>query len=191
MGAAGLSRRHFARRFSAVVQLLDPPSSRATAASEGGSASLAELLVTVSDLAHLPLRQDLTITGSVNQRGQAQAVGGVRYKVGGVLPHLCGGRRAHWRARGGRAGGVRDDLVLSDEVAEAVASGTFHIWSVVTARRGDRTLHRRAGRRTRCGGPVPGGLRLWPRDGPALSVRSHLDRARPRLGVVVARRHAI
>lgn len=99
---------------------------------EGDSASLAELLAVLSDLAGLPLRQGLAITGSVNQRGQAQAIGGVQHKVEGFF-RTCR-----------EAGGPNGDqgvvipaanlvhLVLRDEVVEAVEAGSFHIWSVDT-----------------------------------------------------------
>jgi predicted ATP-dependent protease len=99
---------------------------------EGDSASIAELLAIVSDLSGLPLRQDLAVTGSVNQRGQTQAVGGVHYKVEGFFRSCV--------ETGGLAGsqGVvlpranEANLVLRDEVAEAVADGRFHLWSVRT-----------------------------------------------------------
>lgn len=97
---------------------------------EGDSASLAELVAVLSDLARLPVRQDVAITGSVNQVGRAQAVGGVRWKVEGFF-RVCAARP------GGLTGtqGVivpetnRVNLVLHDEVAEAVAAGRFHLWS--------------------------------------------------------------
>ena len=128
----GFLAGHFARRFPLSFNC-SITFEQSYGGVEGDSASLAELLVTVSDLAHLPLRQDLAITGSVNQRGQAQAVGGVRYKVEGFF-RTC-------TEAGGLTGeqGVavpascEDDLVLSDEVAEAIANGTFHMWSVATA----------------------------------------------------------
>ncbi len=99
---------------------------------EGDSASLAELLCILSDLANLPLRQNLGITGSVNQRGEAQAVGGIRHKIEGFF-RTC-------RELGGLSGeqGVvipvanEPHLVLRDELAEAVAAGRFHVWSVST-----------------------------------------------------------
>jgi predicted ATP-dependent protease len=97
---------------------------------EGDSASLAELLAILSDLAGAPLRQDLAITGSVNQRGDAQPVGGVRHKVEGFF-RAC-------LARGGLTGsqGVvvpstnERNLILADDVVEAVRAGRFHVWSV-------------------------------------------------------------
>ena len=97
---------------------------------EGDSASLAELLAILSDLAHLPLRQDLAITGSVNQRGQSQAVGGVMHKIEGFY-RAC----AEAGALSGTQGVVlpaanETHVILRDELADAVADGQFHVWSV-------------------------------------------------------------
>jgi predicted ATP-dependent protease len=100
---------------------------------EGDSASLAELIAVLSDLSRLPVRQDVAITGSVNQAGLAQAIGGARWKIEGFY-------RVCKAAPGGLTGaqGVilpasnRLNLVLHDEVADAVAAGRFHIWSVRT-----------------------------------------------------------
>ncbi len=98
---------------------------------EGDSASLAELLAVLSELADVPLRQDLAITGSVNQRGQSQAIGGVHHKVEGFF-------RTCQQAGGANGQGVvipaanEVNLVLRDEVVDAVEAGEFHIWSVDT-----------------------------------------------------------
>jgi len=100
---------------------------------EGDSASMAELVATLSDLAQLPIRQDLAITGSVNQAGIAQAIGGAHWKIEGFF-RTCAAKP------GGLTGtqGVvvpesnRVHLVLNDEVAKAVEAGRFHLWSVAT-----------------------------------------------------------
>ena len=96
---------------------------------EGDSASLAELCVLLSAIAGVPLRQDVAVTGSVNQHGQVQPVGGVTEKIEGFFD-LC-------RARGlsGTQGVLipsanRPHLMLRDDVVEAVRSGQFHIWTV-------------------------------------------------------------
>lgn len=101
---------------------------------EGDSASLAELVAIISDLSGLPVRQDLAITGSVNQRGVAQAVGGVHLKVEGFFK-TC-------QKLGGLTGsqGVVlpssnvPSLVVSQEVEDAVRDGRFHLHSVDTIR---------------------------------------------------------
>ncbi|MGE0255866.1 MAG: Lon protease family protein [Alphaproteobacteria bacterium] len=100
---------------------------------EGDSATLAEALAVLSDLAGVPLRQDLAVTGSANQRGQVQAIGGLSDKIEGFF-------RTCAEATGGLTGtqGVvfpaanERHLILRDEVARAVAEGRFHLWSVAT-----------------------------------------------------------
>ena len=96
---------------------------------DGDSASSTELYCILSSLAELPIRQDLAVTGSVNQKGEIQAIGGVTYKIEGFFD-LC-------RKRGltGEQGviipvaNVRE-LVRKDEVVEAVKCGTFHIYPI-------------------------------------------------------------
>jgi len=100
---------------------------------EGDSASMAELVAVLSDLAQLPIRQDLAITGSVNQEGVSQPIGGAHWKIEGFY-RVCAAKP------GGLTGtqGVivpetnRVSLVLHDEVAAAIAAGRFHLWSVGT-----------------------------------------------------------
>jgi predicted ATP-dependent protease len=94
---------------------------------DGDSASLAELCVLLSAMADAPLRQDIAVTGSVNQHGQVQPVGGVTQKIEGFFD-LC-------RARGltGSQGVLipaanRRHLMLRDDVVEAATAGLFHIW---------------------------------------------------------------
>ena len=103
---------------------------------EGDSASLAELLALLSALAGVPLRQEVAVTGSVNQHGWVQAVGGLNEKLEGFFD-VC-------RANGltGTQGVLiparnRRHLMLRDDVVEAVRDGQFHIW---TAERVDDAL---------------------------------------------------
>jgi predicted ATP-dependent protease len=95
---------------------------------EGDSASVAELIVLISALADIPLRQDLAITGSLNQQGQVQAIGGVNEKIEGFFD-IC-------KARGltGTQGVVIPSanevhLMLRQDVLEASAAGQFHVYS--------------------------------------------------------------
>ena len=102
---------------------------------EGDSASSAELYVLLSALADAPLRQSLAVTGSVNQHGDVQAVGGVNEKIEGFFD-LC-------RARGLRGDqGVLipepnvKNLMLRAEVVDAVRRGSFHVYAVATVDEG-------------------------------------------------------
>jgi hypothetical protein len=98
---------------------------------EGDSASIAELMAILSSLSQIPLRQDIAITGSMNQMGMAQAIGGVNEKIEGFYT-TC--------KRQGLTGtqGViipetnRLELVLLPEIAQAVADEKFHIWTIKT-----------------------------------------------------------
>jgi predicted ATP-dependent protease len=106
---------------------------------EGDSASSAELYCLLSALANVPLRQDIAVTGSVNQHGEVQAVGGVNEKVEGFFD-VC-------RAEGltGTQGvciprsNVRH-LVLRHDVIDAVREGKFHVWAVDTIDEGIELL---------------------------------------------------
>lgn len=98
---------------------------------EGDSASCAELCALLSALADVPIAQSLAITGSVNQRGEVQAIGGANQKIEGFFD-IC-------RSRGltGSQGVLIPranvkHLMLRKEVREAVASGQFHVYAVDT-----------------------------------------------------------
>lgn len=100
---------------------------------EGDSASLAQLLALLSSLASVPLHQYLAITGSVNQKGEVQAVSAVNEKIEGFF-RLCRARRLT-----GRQGVVLPhancgDLMLDREVVEAVGRSDFHVYPVSTLR---------------------------------------------------------
>jgi len=98
---------------------------------DGDSASLGELIALISALTDLPARQDLAITGSINQYGEVQAVGGVNEKIEGFFK-LC-------KVRGltGTQGVViprsnQINLMLDKSVIQAVDNGDFHIYTVAT-----------------------------------------------------------
>ncbi len=98
---------------------------------EGDSASLAELCALLSALADVPIRQSLAITGSINQFGGVQAIGGVNEKIEGFFD-LC-------VARGltGEQGVVIPTacirhLMLREDVVEAVTAGRFAVYAVAT-----------------------------------------------------------
>lgn len=96
---------------------------------EGDSASSTELFALLSNLARVPLRQDIAVTGSVNQWGQIQAVGGVNEKIEGFFD-VC--RVIGLNSRQGvciPASNVRN-LVLRHDVRQAVADGQFHVYPI-------------------------------------------------------------
>ncbi len=98
---------------------------------EGDSASAAELLALLSALAELPLKQSLAVTGSVNQHGEIQAIGGVNEKIEGFFD-LC--QRRGLNGEQGvliPAANVKH-LMLKREVIAAVADGRFHVYPVAT-----------------------------------------------------------
>jgi predicted ATP-dependent protease len=95
----------------------------------GDSASSTELYVLLSALSGEPIKQGIAVTGSVNQKGEVQAIGGVNHKIEGFFD-IC-------KARGltGEQGVMipkanLQHLMLRRQVVEAVKAGEFHIWAV-------------------------------------------------------------
>jgi predicted ATP-dependent protease len=106
---------------------------------EGDSASSTELYALLSSLSGLPIRQDLAVTGSVDQQGRVQAIGGATFKVEGFFD-VC-------QARGltGTQGVLipadnMRHLVVRDGVVQAVREGKFHIYAVETIDQGIELL---------------------------------------------------
>jgi lon-related putative ATP-dependent protease len=98
---------------------------------DGDSASSTELYAILSALADLPIRQGIAVTGSVNQKGEVQAIGGVNDKIEGFFA-VC-------QAKGltGEQGVMIpesnvENLMLKDEVIQAVRDGQFRIWPIRT-----------------------------------------------------------
>ncbi len=96
---------------------------------DGDSASSTELYALLSALSEVPVKQGLAVTGSVNQRGEVQAIGGVNEKIEGFFD-IC-------KARGltGEQGVLIpksnvQHLMLREDVIEAVREGKFHIYAV-------------------------------------------------------------
>lgn len=106
---------------------------------EGDSASSAELYALLSALSDLPIRQGLAVTGSVNQQGQVQAIGGVNEKVEGFFA-LCLARGLSGDQGVVIPQGNVQHLMLREEVAEAVGAGRFHLWPVRTIDEGIEVL---------------------------------------------------
>jgi len=118
---------------------------------EGDSAASTELYALMSSLADVPIRQGIAVTGSVNQMGQVQAIGGVNRKIEGYFATckalgLTGEQGViipHANAR---------HLMLNDEVIDAVKEGQFHIWVVKTIDEGIELLTgMKAGKRNKQG----------------------------------------
>ncbi|MCL2361754.1 MAG: AAA family ATPase [Defluviitaleaceae bacterium] len=96
---------------------------------DGDSASSTELFAILSALTGLPIRQDIAVTGSMNQHGEIQPIGGTTFKIEGFFD-LCS-KRGLTGTQGViiPARNIRD-LVLKDEVIEAVRDGKFHIYPI-------------------------------------------------------------
>lgn len=106
---------------------------------EGDSASSAELYCLLSALADVPLRQDIAVTGSVNQHGEVQVVGGINEKIEGFFDacRLTGltGTQGVCIPRGNVS-----NLILRPDVIRAVSEGRFHVWAVDTIDEGIELL---------------------------------------------------
>jgi ATP-dependent Lon protease len=106
---------------------------------DGDSASSTEIYALASALSGLPLRQDIAVTGSINQQGDIQAIGGVNEKIEGFFD-VC-------RINGlsGTQGVMMpesnvEDLMLREDVLEAVTAGKFHVWPVGKVEQGIELL---------------------------------------------------
>ncbi len=114
---------------------------------DGDSASSTEIYALASALSGMPLRQDIAVTGSMNQQGDIQAIGGINEKIEGFFD-VC-------RIKGltGTQGVLMpesnvEDLMLREDVMDAVAAGKFHIWPVGRVEQGIEILTKfAAGRR--------------------------------------------
>ena len=106
---------------------------------EGDSASSTELYALLSALSRVPLKQGIAVTGSVNQLGRVQPIGGVNQKIEGFFA-IC-----KLRGLTGEQGVIipasnKRNLMLKEEVIQAVREGKFHIWSVESIDQGIEIL---------------------------------------------------
>jgi predicted ATP-dependent protease len=106
---------------------------------EGDSASCAELYALLSSLAQVPIKQGIAVTGSINQHGKVQPIGGINEKIEGYYA-VC-------KAKGltGKQGVIiprpnLKSLMLDRDVREAVEKDEFHIWAVETVDEGIEIL---------------------------------------------------
>jgi lon-related putative ATP-dependent protease len=123
---------------------------------EGDSASSAELYALLSSLAGIPLSQSLAVTGSVNQRGDIQAVGGINEKIEGFF-EVCNAR-----GLSGRQGVIIPEanvrhLMLREDVVEAVRQGRFAVHAVTSVDEGLSLLSGRDAGAPRRDGRFPEG----------------------------------
>jgi len=98
---------------------------------EGDSASSAELYALISSIADIPIKQYYAVTGSVNQKGEIQPIGGVNNKIEGFF-ETC-----KIKGLNGKQGVIipyqnKKDLMLKKEVIDAVKDGKFHIYAIKT-----------------------------------------------------------
>jgi lon-related putative ATP-dependent protease len=106
---------------------------------EGDSASSTELYAIISALSNIPIKQGIAVTGSVNQKGEIQPIGGVNEKIEGYY-EVC--KRLGFNGEQGviiPAANIRN-LVLKEEVRDAVRDGLFSIWVVDTIEDGIELL---------------------------------------------------
>ena len=106
---------------------------------DGDSASSTELYALLSSLSGVPINQGIAVTGSVNQKGEIQPIGGVNEKIEGFY-QIC-----KMRGLDGSHGVMIpvqniDNLSLSDEIVDAVKKGTFHIYAVSSIEEGIEVL---------------------------------------------------
>ncbi|UCC81253.1 MAG: AAA family ATPase [Candidatus Zixiibacteriota bacterium] len=123
---------------------------------DGDSASSTEIYAILSSLGEIPIRQDIAVTGSVNQNGTIQAIGGVNQKIEGFF-QVC-------KIKGltGKQGVMIpkanvNDLMLRLEVVEAVKNGKFHIYSVYSIEQGIEILTGMPAGKQKKDGSYPGG----------------------------------
>ena len=137
---------------------------------DGDSASLAELCAILSSLGDVPIRQDLAMTGSVNQKGEVQPIGGVNQKIEGFhdVCKAIGFTRTQGVVIPGRN---RKNLMLRGDVIESVERGDFHILSVNTV---DEALEALTG--------MPAGVRGPDGAFPEDSVHGRVDRRLREMG---------
>ena len=123
---------------------------------EGDSASSTELYALLSSLSGLPIKQSIAVTGSVNQKGELQMIGGVNEKIDGFF-EVC-----HAKGLTGEQGVLipesnTTNLMLKKPVVDAVREGKFHIWAIRNVDKGIEILTGvKAGERQEDGSFEPG-----------------------------------
>lgn len=106
---------------------------------DGDSASSTELYAILSALSGVPIKQYFAVTGSVNQKGEVQAIGGVNYKIEGFY-EICKAKGLNGKQSVLIPRSNVQNLMLKEEVVEAVREGKFHIYSVDNIKEGIEIL---------------------------------------------------
>jgi lon-related putative ATP-dependent protease len=106
---------------------------------DGDSASSAELYALLSALSEVPIKQSLAVTGSVNQHGQVQAIGGVNEKIEGFFD-ICSARGLTGDQGVLMPSANVKNLMLRQDVVDAVSEGNFHIYPIETIEQGIEVL---------------------------------------------------
>jgi len=96
---------------------------------DGDSATIAETICLLSAISQLPIRQDIAVTGSMNQKGDAQAIGGINQKIEGFFG-LCRDRELTGTQGVALPQSNVADLMLRDEVVEAAKEGKFSLYAL-------------------------------------------------------------
>jgi len=96
---------------------------------EGDSASSTELYALLSSLSGLPIKQGIAVTGSVNQKGELQVIGGVNEKIDGFF-EVCVAKGLTGEQGVLIPEGNTTNLMLKKPVVDAVQEGKFHIWAI-------------------------------------------------------------
>ncbi len=125
---------------------------------EGDSASSSEIYALLSAIAEVPLRQDIAVTGSVNQAGEIQAIGGITEKIEGFYT-VC--RKKGFTGTQGVIMPYQNihNLILNKTVQDSIREGTFHIYPIATIDEGMEILTgMEAGRQGKDGRFPPGTL---------------------------------
>jgi ATP-dependent Lon protease len=124
---------------------------------DGDSASAAEIFAILSALSRLPIRQGIAVTGSVNQDGEIQSIGGVNEKIEGFFEACL--------VKGGLTGqqgvlipvGNVEDLMLREDVIDAVAQSQFHVFPIASIEQGIEILTGQPSGRREHSGAFPEG----------------------------------
>ncbi|MDR0372923.1 MAG: AAA family ATPase [Nitrososphaerota archaeon] len=106
---------------------------------EGDSASSTELYSILSSLSGIPIKQNIAVTGSVNQKGEVQAIGGVNEKIEGFY-EVCKAKGLTGEHAVMIPESNVQNLMLKEEVVDAVKEGKFNIYSVKTVDEGIEVL---------------------------------------------------